>query len=150
MSSTRWLDKKHLPTEVEYTTGLGSQLESWNAIRTALHTSYGLEGDMAWGGLKYGWLLHYRAAGRTLCDLYPEQNAFTALLILGEEERTRMVAIFSQFSPAMQALIDATPTYHDGLWLWIHIPEATATDILTLLAIKRRPSKPREIPRGFP
>ncbi|MHB9031886.1 MAG: DUF3788 domain-containing protein [Anaerolineae bacterium] len=150
MSSTRWLDRAHPPTEAEYLAGLGKQVEAWDSIRAALRTGYNLEGDLAWGGARYGWLLHYRAGGRTLCDLYPEQDAFTALVILGEEERTRMVAIFSQFSPAMQTLIDATPAYHDGLWLWIHIPEAEASDILTLLAIKRRPSKHKEMPRGFP
>jgi len=150
MSGARWLDRSRPPTLEQAEAGLGERLAAWQTIRQALRDHYGLEGDLAWGGIKYGWLWHYRAGGRTLCDLYPEQGSLTALVILGKEERTRTVATFSCFSPAMQTLIDATPAYHDGMWLWIRIPEATAEDVLLLLAIKRRPSKREQLPRGFP
>ncbi|MCE5258788.1 MAG: DUF3788 domain-containing protein [Chloroflexi bacterium] len=150
MSGERWLDKTRLPREEEFLQGLGEQAPAWNSLREVLCASYGLEGDLAWGGNKYGWLMHYRAGGRTLCDLYPEHGSLTALVILGGEERIRMMAIFNQFSPAMQKLIDATPIYHDGTWLWIHIPEAAVDDVLMLLAIKRRPSKRKEALHGVP
>ncbi len=143
MSGERWLDKTRLPREEEFLQGLGEQAPAWNSIREALCASYGLEGDLAWGGNKYGWLMHHPAGGRTLCDLYPEQGSLTALVILGSEEHTHMMAIFSQFSPAMQKLVD-------GAWLWIHIPEAAVDDVLMLLAIKRRPSRRKEAPHGVP
>jgi len=150
MSGARWLDWTSLPREEAFVVKLGEQVTAWEAIRSALRTGYGLEGEIAWGGIKNGWCLHYRTGGRTICDLYPEQGSFTALVILGAEERTRMVAIFTQFSPAMQKLIDATPAHPDGTWLWIHIPTATAEDVLMLLAIKRSPSRRREAPRAYP
>ena len=139
MSGARWLDRSHSPQEAELMAALGECAAAWRELRAAIEARYGLAGDLAYGGLKYGWQYHYRAGGRTLCDLYPETGSFTVLVVLGVEETLQTVGGIGQFSPGMRTLISDTPQYHDGKWLWIHLLEsATVRDVLILLAIKRR------------
>lgn len=139
MSGARWLDRSHPPQEAELLAGLGECASAWRELVSAIEARYGLTGDLAYGGSKYGWQYHYRVAGRTLCDLYPEVGSFTALVVLGSKEMLHVVGGIGQFSPWMRTLISDTPQYHDGKWLWIHVPDsATVQDVLVLLAIKRR------------
>ena len=139
MSGARWLDRSHPPQETELITGLGECAATWCELRSTIEARYGLTGDPAYGGIKYGWQYHYRAGGRTLCDLYPEVGSCTVLVVLGYEETLQAVGGIGQFSPGMRTLLSDTPLYHDGKWLWIHIPEAaTVQDVLILLAIKHR------------
>jgi hypothetical protein len=140
----RWVDRSHPPQEAELLAGLGECSAVWSELRTAIEARYGLTGDLVFGGNKYGWQYHYRAGGRTLCDLYPEAGSFTVQVVLGGKERLQAIGRIEQFSPGMRNLIIATPPYHDGQWLGIHLPEvATVEDVLLLLALKRRPIKSR-------
>lgn len=139
MSGARWLDRSHPPREAEFVAALGECAAAWRELRAAIAARYGLAGDLAYGGLKYGWQYHYRAGDRTLCDLYPEAGSYTVLVVLGNEETLHTVGGIGQFSPGIRTLISDTPLYHDGKWLRIHIPEAaTVQDVLILLAIKHR------------
>ncbi|MHB1357229.1 MAG: DUF3788 domain-containing protein [Anaerolineae bacterium] len=140
MSGARWLERTHLPSEAELLAGLGDCAAAWNELRSAIESRYGLSGDFIYAGRNYGWQIHYRAGGRTLCDLYPEVGSFTVQVVLGGKERLQAIGGIDQFSPGMRNLITTTPQYHDGQWLGIHLPEAAMVeDILMLLAIKRRP-----------
>jgi hypothetical protein len=151
MSGARWLDRSHPPQEVELLAGLGECASAWQELRAAIEARYGLTGDLVYGGIKYGWQYHYRAASRTLCDLYPEVGSFTVLVVLGGQERLQVIGGIDQFGPGMHIMISSTPTYHDGQWLWIHIPAvATVQDVLLLLAIKRRIRKVRDKLIGHP
>jgi hypothetical protein len=139
VSGARWLERTHPPSELELLAGLGECATAWQELRVAIEARYGLSGDLVFGGNKYGWQYHYRIASRTLCDLYPEVGSFTVLVVLGGKEMLHVVGGIDQFSAGMRTLISDTPQYHDGKWLWIHIPDsATVRDVLILLAIKRR------------
>jgi AraC family transcriptional regulator len=139
VSGARWTDRSHPPQGAELLAGLGACAADWVVLQSAIQARYGLSGDLVYGGVKYGWQVHYRVAGRTLCDLYPEAGSFTVLVVLGGKERLQVVGGIDRFSTGLHSLISDTPLYHDGQWLWIHIPEvATVEDVLMLLAIKRR------------
>ena len=91
--------------------------------------------------LNYGYSNHrYRKSGKTLCSLFPESSAFTALVVVGRKEAEKVSRILDELSPATRKLIGDTKQLHDGRWLWIRVLEpAQVEDVKRLLATKRKP-----------
>lgn len=143
MDYPRMMDKEHPPTPKEMLQTVGSASALWLALRQFLAMSYDIVPETVFGGKKYGWTVHYRKGGRTLCDLYPEQNAFTVLVVLGKAEAAQALDRLNEFSPQVRSIIENTPPLHDGRWLWIR--PSSLDDIAcieTLLTLKRKPKKP--------
>lgn len=79
-----------------------------------------------------------QGGGRLLVSLFPEQDGFTSLVVLGRAEAAKAEAILDRLSPAMQRLLDGTVQLHDGRWLWIRWPEdGTVEDVQELIHRKR-------------
>ena len=49
--------------------------------------------------------------GRPLCALYPEQNAFTVLIVLGAKETAQAVENLEIFHPNIRACLEDTPPF---------------------------------------
>ena len=141
MEYTRFLDKLN-PPEENVIPGATGHPELWNELRTYLDQHYDIVPELVYGGKKYGWCWKYRKGGRTLTCLYPEQGAFTVLVVLGGKEMERHAEILEQLSATTREQLDATHQYHDGKWLWlrVHVKEQIG-DVKKLLTIKRKPKK---------
>lgn len=143
MNEGRLLDKEHPPTLDEMAQTVGQALAVWQELRRYVETSYDLAPEVIYGGRKYGWQLHYRKGGRTLCDLYPETNALTVLIVLGKQEAEAALAQIDRLSPDVRRVFETTPPLHDGRWLWLHPASLEdASSIQMLLSLKRKPKKP--------
>ncbi|MCG2729690.1 MAG: DUF3788 domain-containing protein, partial [Acetobacterium sp.] len=55
-----------------------------------------------------GWNLKYRKSGKSLCVLYPMDNYFIALVVIGDKELTETEAYLPQASSEIQALFAKT------------------------------------------
>ncbi len=142
MNEGRLLDKEHQPTEADIAQTIGQALAVWNELRRFIEASYDLVPEVKYGGKNYGWLLHYRQGRRTLCDLYPETDAFTVLIVLGKQESEAALAQLDRLSPEVRRVFENTPPLHDGRWLWLRPASMDDTrSIEMLLAIKRKPKK---------
>ena len=139
----RMLDRTHQPTDEEMLREMGPAREAWLALRSFLAERYpDVAPETNYGGAKYGWEVRYRKGGRPLTSLFPEQDGFTALVVLGAAEVAKAEAIAERLSPAMQRLLGGTAQLHDGRWLWIHHPDdGTVGDIRELIQLKRRPKR---------
>lgn len=142
MVNERMLDKERQPTPQEMTQMVGAASGLWAALQTFIGQNYAIPPEVIFGGGKYGWQLHYRRGGRTLCDLYPERGGFTVLVVLGKQESGQMLARLDEFSPELRRVIDSTQPFHDGRWLWIRPTSAEdVAGVETLLTIKRKPKR---------
>jgi hypothetical protein len=143
MAYERLLDKSRQPSDGEMAEATGGLSDAWKSLRAFIEANYGIEPVVKFGGKKYGWLVNYRKGGRPLCDLYPEQGAFTALVVLGKKEVEQVEASLEEFSPATGELFQNTPQFHDGRWLWLRLTDpAQLADVQRLLKIKRPIRKP--------
>lgn len=111
----RMLDKGNTPTDEEMLRTFGRASEAWASLRAMLAERYpDVLPEIHYGGARYGWQVRYRKGGRPLVSLFPEQDGFTSLVVLGRAEATKAEAILDRLSPAMQRLLGGTAQLHDG------------------------------------
>lgn len=138
MSYERMLDKDHQPTDREILKTI-SDTAPWLELRQYLESSYDLAPELVDYG-KHGWTIRYRKSGKTLCSLFPERGAFTALVILGKKEAEKALSMMDQFNARVRKLLDDAEQLHDGRWLWIRVrKQSDINSIKELLKLKRKP-----------
>lgn len=138
MSFERIMGKDHRPTNKEILDTI-NDTALWQGLRQYLELSYGLTSELVDYG-KYGWTLRYRKSGKTLCSLFPEQGAFTALIVLGKKESEKALNMVNQFNENVRKTIVDAEQFHDGRWLWIRVSEQSDIDsIRELLRLKQKP-----------
>ena len=138
----RMLDKEHEPTEEEIVSTVGQAAAAWLDLRRYIEENYDFVPERIFYGKKYGWTVRYRKSGKTLCSLFPERDAFTALMVLGRKDAEKAVSILDEFSPGVRTLLEGTEQLHDGRWLWVRaLTDEDAEDVKRLLNIKRKPKK---------
>jgi hypothetical protein len=139
MEFERMLDAHHEPGDEEIVAAIGKR-ELWQDLRNYVDQSYDFAPELVFYGRKYGWTVRYRKSGRTLVSLFPEQGAFTALVVLGKKDGEKAARVMDELSPSTRDLIGSTEQLHDGKWLWIRVLEPSdVEDVKRLLRAKRRP-----------
>jgi hypothetical protein len=150
MAYERLIDKNARPSDEDMIKVITLPLaEGWTALRHFLVETYEIEPFLQFGGPRYGWNLPYRKGGRPLCELYPEQGSFTALVILGKKELEQALARLEGFGATVRKALVESPRFHDGCWMYIRLadPETVhqdVQDIERLILIKKKPPRKRQ------
>ena len=132
------LDKDHQPSDREILKTIGDTAP-WLELKQYLESSYDFTPELVNYG-KHGWTIRYRKSGKTLCSLFPEKAAFTALVVLSNKETEKALSMMDQFNPSVLKLLNSTEQFHDGCWLWIRVHKQSDIDsIKVLLKLKRKP-----------
>lgn len=85
-----------------------------------------------------GWNVKLKKGGRSLCTLYPMEQSFDVLVVIGERERMRAEAELPLFSSGFQALYRETEASMGQKWLLVHVAdEAALADVKRCMAIRR-------------
>jgi hypothetical protein len=130
------------PTAEELGVALGRGRAAWRRLREFLAESYGLDGEWAYYGRKYGWVVRYRKGGRALTTLSPYKGYFTAQIVLGRADYE--AAREAELGAGTREMIAAAHAYHDGRWLSLAVKTIKdLEDVYTLLRVKRKPAKRR-------
>ena len=97
-----------------------------------------------------GWNVRFFKAGRTLCRLYPREESFFALLVIGRREAARALALLPTLSREMRALWQNTREGMGQRWLLFNLKEQDAqyVDVCTFIRI-RAESKERATLRRY-
>lgn len=142
----RMMDKTTQPSAEEMINWIGQPIaDAWIALRQFLQQRYGIDPIFNAGGKRNGWNLQYRSGRRPLCELYPEQGSFTALVILGRVELDQALDRVERFGTTVRQALETSPRYHDGCWMYIRVADPLTCqqdvqDIEALIVIKRKPS----------
>lgn len=140
MAHERMLDKNTEPTEEDILRTVGERKDLWLNLQKYVETHYDFVPELDFGGKKYGWAIRYRKSGKTLITLFPEEGAFTALVVLGRKEVEKAQPLLDDLSPGVRTLFENTQQLHDGRWLWIRPNcEGDIESVKTLLGTKRKP-----------
>ena len=138
MSYERMIDKDHQPTDREILDTIGDTAH-WLELKHYLESSYDFIPELVDYG-KHGWTIRYRKSGKTLCSLFPEKGAFTALIVLGKKEAEKALSTMDQFNASVRKLLNDAEQRHDGRWLWIQVCKLSdVNSIKELLKLKRKP-----------
>lgn len=141
MSYERMLDKAHQPTEEEILNTIG-ETAAWLNLKQYIEENYDFAPELVFYAKNYGWTIRYRKSGKTLCSLFPEEGAFSALVVLGKKEAGKALSMSDEFGPNVRTVLENTEQLHDGRWLWIRVLSSDdADDVKKLLRVKRKPKK---------
>lgn len=130
------------PTEEEIENTIGENSFLWSEIQEYLEENYDFVPELVYYGKKYGWTICYRKGGKTLCSLFPEQGAFTVLVVLSRKEVEKTYTMIDGFHSKVRSLFENAEQLRDGRWLWIRILRKDDIQSLKLLLnTKRKPKK---------
>ncbi|WP_157794099.1 DUF3788 domain-containing protein [Paenibacillus donghaensis] len=141
MNNPRLCDKETVPSFELIYSYLGPQAtEAWLQLTRFAEQNYDHVSELIFGGKNYGWNLRYRKSGKTLFSMFPEQDRFTVLLVLGKKEIQAYEERIHEFGEFFKHVYESASQYHDGRWLWIGIDSvAQINDIEKMIMIKRKP-----------
>lgn len=90
-----------------------------------------------------GWNVKFRKAGKSLCVLYPKQNYFTLLVVVGPKEKAQVESALPTFSARLQNVYKETKEGMGQRWLMVdvHQKDDFYEDLLTLIEIRRESAK---------
>ncbi len=147
MANERLIDKNAQPSDADMLAVIGAPLaEAWGGLRRFLVETYAVEPALNYGGTRYGWNLWYKKGGRPLCELFPECDSFTALVVLGKAELDQAMSALDSFGATVRRYLTDSPRFHDGCWMYIRVSdpqtcEKDAGDIQRLILIKKKAPK---------
>ena len=147
----RMMDKTTQPSDADMLNTIGQPIaEAWTVLRRFLVDTYDIVPIFNSGGKKYGWNLQHRKGGRPLCEMYPENGSFTALVVLGKAELDQALERIDTFGSTVQKALMETPRYHDGCWMYICVSDTQTCqqdvqDIEQLILIKKKPPRNRAV-----
>jgi hypothetical protein len=86
---------------------------------------------------KPGWNVKYQKSGKSICTLYPEQNCFTALVVIKQYLAPLIETTSPEFHPLIQNLVKNSKPFNHTLWLMIPIADRPVLEsVLDLLQFK--------------
>jgi hypothetical protein len=136
----RLLNKDKRPSKEEIVESIGEKSSLWLEIHKFIEENYNFTPELVFFTKKYGWTIRYRKSGKTLGYFFPENGAFSVLLVLGKKETDKVDYIKNKLNSKVKSVFENTEQLHDGRWLWIRIlTKSDIESIKLLLQVKRKP-----------
>lgn len=70
-----------------------------------------------------GWNVKFKKSGKNLCTVYPKENYFTVLVVIGQREKERAESLLSECSPEIQRIYAETKEGNGQRWLMIDVED---------------------------
>jgi hypothetical protein len=142
MQFQRLLNKEKRPSKEEIVKTIGEKSSLWLEIHEFVGINYDFSAELVFFTKKYGWAIRYRKSGKTLVYFFPEDNAFSVLLVLGSKESEEVDLIKNKLEAKVKSVFENTEQLHDGRWLWIRVlTKSDVESVKILLQAKRKPKK---------
>ena len=89
--------------------------------------------------LEKGWNVKFKKAGRTLCTIYPRENYFTVMVVVGEKEKASVEEMLPKCTVELQDIYHQTREGNGQRWLMIdlEVKDDLYHDLLQLIRIRR-------------
>lgn len=85
-----------------------------------------------------GWNIKFKKSGKTLCTVYPRENYFTVLVVVGKKEKETVEGLLSELTPVIQNIYNETKEGMGQRWLMVDLEDKdeTFSDVLKLIAVR--------------
>lgn len=139
MPTGAFTDKAKRPSVKELLSVLGTKHAAWEELADFILESYGVRGEMLFGGKNSGWAMRFKRSGKALATLYPAANALKVQVVLNPAATE--AALASRVNKKIKDMIRNAHAYHDGRWLFIEVKCGRDVQDIELLLLAK--SKPR-------
>lgn len=134
-------DQGNMPSITEIRDFIGSSKQLWDELIEYIETTYMTKPQISYSSCSAqpGWNIKYKKGGKSLCTLYPMDDYFIALVVVGnkEEDQVKIGMETGQFTLYLKELYDKTSYSKIGRWLMIEVKdEEILRDIKRLLEIR--------------
>ena len=72
---------------------------------------------------EYGWNVKFKKASKSLCTIYPRENYFTMLVVIGINEKENFEEMLSLFCYEIQQIYNNTEEGNNQRWLMIDLED---------------------------
>lgn len=131
-------DSTHPPSREEMSGYIRNPL--WDSFCRYMAETYGAEPMFTFSrcGMEYGWNAKFRKGSRALCTVYPRENHFVAMVVIGRREKERVEEELPSFCPEVQQIYRETAEGNGQRWLMLPLEgeDETYRDVKRLLRIR--------------
>lgn len=87
---------------------------------------------------EYGWNAKFKKGSKSLCTVYPRENYFTVMIVIGKKEKECFEEMLPTFCNAIQEIYEETEEGNGQRWLMIDLEDEDTTyfDVLKILEIR--------------
>lgn len=123
---------------------IGAAEPLWTELQAYLEETYHVLPKISYSkcSAQTGWNVKYQKSGKSLCTLYPMEDFFIALVVVGVKEEAEVEAAMTMgaFSDYVRELYRRTSFSCGGRWLMIRVTEqAVLDDVKRLISMRVRP-----------
>ena len=113
----------HIPTEYEIKEYINNDL--WVNFCEYMKNTYNAVPKFEFSkcSWEYGWNMKFKNGSKSLCTIYPRENYFTILIVIGKNEKKLFEDAFSSFSNGIQKIYKETPEGNGQKWLMIDLED---------------------------
>mgnify|MGYP002510406774 CR=1 FL=1 len=85
-----------------------------------------------------GWNVKFKKSGKTLCTIYPREQYFTVLVVVGQKEKARVESLLPDCYAELREIYQKTTEGNGQKWLMIDLEDdgAIFRDVLRLIEIR--------------
>jgi hypothetical protein len=116
--------------------------ELWQDLNSYLQNSYHIQPKLTYSqcSMQRGWNVKYVKSGKSLCTIYPMENYFITLIVIGNKEMQEAEFLMPLCSKYTQELYHKTNFNVGGRWLMINVTDRQILeDVINLMQIRVRP-----------
>lgn len=129
------------PAWQDIRTFIGKGVVLWDELNAFLSDLSGKEAALSYSSCaaQPGWNVKYRKGGKALCTLYPMQDSFIVLVVIGAKEEKSVLNLISEgeLSEYVVGLFTHARAMAIGRWLMIEVLDGTILkDVQTLIALR--------------
>ncbi|QHQ61621.1 DUF3788 family protein [Anaerocolumna sedimenticola] len=118
--------------------------ELWQGLNTYLQEAYDIFPKLSYSrcSMQPGWNVKYQKSGKSLCTLYPMQNSFIALVVIGNKEAVEADMLIPSCSEYTKTIYQNTAFSLGGRWLMLQVSEQSVLqDVINLIQIRVKPKE---------
>jgi hypothetical protein len=134
-------DADHIPSSQDIKDYLGEAKSIWDELTAYIEKTYQIKPQTTYSkcSAQPGWNVKYKKRNKALCTLYPMQNYFIALVVVGTKEEDEVEATLEAgiFTSYLNKLYQKTAFSAMGRWLMIEVKDREVlNDVRTLIGIR--------------
>lgn len=131
----RMMNKSETPTMEQMTLYCGESAVMFTDLNEWLSVEFATVQTVVFPyGNNYGWGVSHKKKGNLVCNVFPENSAFTVMLRMSNQQ---FAAVYEQLSEYAKEYIDNKYPCNDGGWIHYRVTtKEQFGDIKTLLALK--------------